>query len=250
MTNQVAQTAPVDNSQVAFAIPLWLIFILKEIILPASIGLVTGVASAQINESLKSGEFIKAMSEDGRNKLTEQANRMNKLVDSAREAEAKGSTAEAKAIRQSISTLMKEMAQTIQNDAGNINMNNPKMGELAGKVVSALQGNSEKVLDMNSPIGKFFPQSLKAQGVEGNQPQVASTTQPLQAETQADGKSDPTKEEKNQKLIDALKSKAAELLRETGLNALNPTDLTKLIELYQQQQNRNGLQPTSGGAVR
>jgi hypothetical protein len=47
-----------------------------------------------------------------------------------------------------------------------------------------------------------------------------------------------------------LKSKAAELLRETGLNALNPTDLTKLIELYQQQQNRNGLQPTSGGAVR
>jgi hypothetical protein len=249
MTNQAPQTVATDDSQVAFAIPLWLIFVLKSIILPVSIGVAGGVAGAQINESLKNGEFIKAMSEEGRNKLTEQADRMNKLVDSAREAEAKGSTAEAKAIRQSISALMKEMAQTIKDDTANINMNNPKMGELAGKIVPALQQNSKEVLNMDRPIGKFFPQNLKAQGLEEEQPQVASNTQPLQVETQAEEKSDSTKEDKNQKLIDALKSKAAELLRETGLNALNPTDLTKLIELYQQQ-HRNGLQQIPGGAAR
>jgi hypothetical protein len=110
--------------------------------------------------------------------LIDSAERVNKLVDAANEAEANAKINPAHSNyyrqlaavnRQAISQAYQKMAAIMVEDLRNIRQNNPKMVPHAQEVIRGLQESAQKVRNLGSHLSKFYPQNIRAESESPSQ---------------------------------------------------------------------------------
>jgi hypothetical protein len=150
-TNPPSTANSTDQALWPFLVPL---------IVPVITGIFTGVLTGVIvygitkatDNSLRSGDFDRAMSQQGRDDAKNKAEQINRYVALIKDAESRNDSGTANSLRQQLSSAYTDLANIYTRESAHIIRSNPSLAGATKDLIQALQGTSKEVLKPNTPL--------------------------------------------------------------------------------------------------
>jgi hypothetical protein len=156
-TNETIHQESSTDTQTAFWLNPYTVGIVAGIIG----GLVVFGAQKLTEQSLKSGELMRAMSGSAQKALENKAREINELVRQARQENSMGFALTTPSVtRTLIAAKYEEAARIIKDDLHNITLNDSRMKPIAVDAVEALGVRADRIRNYNAEIPAFYPENL------------------------------------------------------------------------------------------